>query len=53
MDLTEEIGQVASRAEDQVEHIRNEESTKHALLIPFISAVRPVRSGRGGAGVYC
>jgi len=39
MDLTEEINQVANRAEDQVEHIQNEESTKHALIIPFIKAL--------------
>ena len=39
MDLTEEIDQVASRADDQVEHIQNEESTKHALIIPFIKAL--------------
>jgi hypothetical protein len=39
MDLTEEIDQVANRAEDQVEHIQNEESTKHALVIPFIKAL--------------
>ncbi len=39
MDLKEEIDQVANRAEDQVEHIANEESTKHALVIPFIKAL--------------
>ncbi|MCS4038083.1 hypothetical protein GGQ01_003173, partial [Salinibacter ruber] len=39
MDLTEEIDQVASRAEDQVEHIESEEATKHALIIPFIKAL--------------
>jgi len=39
MDLTEEVDQVASRAEDQVEHIESEEATKHALIIPFIKAL--------------
>ncbi|MCS4087315.1 hypothetical protein GGQ10_002141 [Salinibacter ruber] len=39
MDLTEEIDQVASRAEDQVERIESEEATKHALIIPFIKAL--------------
>jgi len=39
MDLKEEVDQVANRAEDQVGHITNEESTKHALVIPFIKAL--------------
>jgi hypothetical protein len=39
MDLAEEIDQVASRAEDQVERIESEEATKHVLIIPFIKGL--------------
>jgi hypothetical protein len=39
MDFVEKVEQVAERAEDQLDHIRNEESTKHALVIPFIKAL--------------
>lgn len=39
MDFVEKIDQVADRAEDQLDRIRNEESTKQALVIPFIKAL--------------
>lgn len=39
MDFVETIDQVADRAEDQLDRIRNEESTKQALVIPFIKAL--------------
>lgn len=39
MDFIEKVDQVAERAEDQLGHIRNEESTKQALVIPFIKAL--------------
>ncbi len=39
MDFAEKLSQVADRAKDQLDHIENEESTKHALVIPFIKAL--------------
>ncbi len=39
MDFAEKIDNVADRAEDQLDRIRNEESTKQALVIPFIKAL--------------
>jgi hypothetical protein len=39
MDFAEKIDNVADRAGDQLERIRNEESTKQALVIPFIKAL--------------
>lgn len=39
MDFIEKIDQVANRAKDQLDHIQNEESTKQALVIPFIKAL--------------
>jgi len=39
MDFAEKIDQVATRAEDQLNRIHNEESTKQALVIPFIKAL--------------
>jgi len=39
MDFAEKIENVADRAEDQLDHIRNEQSTKQALVIPFIKAL--------------
>ena len=40
MDFVEKLDQIADQADDQLEHIENEESTKHALVIPFVKALR-------------
>lgn len=39
MSFVQQINEVADRAEQQVDKISNEESTKHALIIPFIKAL--------------
>jgi len=39
MDFVEKVDSVADRAEDQLDNIRNEQSTKQALVIPFIKAL--------------
>jgi hypothetical protein len=39
MDFIERIESVADRAEDQLDRIENEQSTKQALIIPFIKAL--------------
>ena len=39
MDFVEKLDQIADQADDQLEHIENEESTKHALVIPFVKAL--------------
>lgn len=39
MSFIQQINEVAERAERQVDKISNEESTKHALVIPFIKAL--------------
>ncbi|WP_211612814.1 type I restriction endonuclease [Halomonas caseinilytica] len=39
MELSEKLSSIARRGEDQIGHIQNEESTKTALVLPFISAL--------------
>lgn len=39
MDFVEEIDQLASRAEEKREHLRTEEATKNALVMPLIRAL--------------
>ncbi|MDD5392424.1 MAG: type I restriction enzyme HsdR N-terminal domain-containing protein [Thiothrix sp.] len=39
MDLIDRIRELASRIEGQREHIRTEEATKNALVMPFLSAL--------------
>lgn len=39
MELSEKLSGIARRGEDQIGHIQNEESTKTALVLPFISAL--------------
>ena len=39
MDFVEKLDQIADQADDQLAHIENEESTKHALVMPFVKAL--------------
>lgn len=39
MDLSEKLYGIARRGEEQVEHIKNEEATKTALVLPFINSL--------------
>lgn len=39
MDFSEKLYGIARRGEEQVEHIKNEEATKTALVLPFISSL--------------
>ena len=39
MDLIDRIKELSSRVPDQVEHIKTEEATKNAFIMPFISAL--------------
>lgn len=39
MDFIEEINSLAARAKNQVDHLETEESTKNALVMPFIKAL--------------
>ncbi|MDN3526338.1 type I restriction enzyme HsdR N-terminal domain-containing protein [Halomonas sabkhae] len=39
MELSEKLHGIACRGEDQVDHIKNEEATKTALVLPFISSL--------------
>lgn len=39
MELSEKLSGIARRGLDQVDHIQNEEATKTALVLPFISAL--------------
>lgn len=39
MDFIEEITSLSSRAKNQIEHLETEESTKTALIMPFIKAL--------------
>ena len=39
MDLIDRIKDIASRIPNQMEHIRTEEATKNAFIMPFISAL--------------
>lgn len=39
MDFIEDISSLASRAQSQIDHLETEESTKNALVMPFIQAL--------------
>ncbi|ALM53146.1 type I restriction endonuclease [Halomonas huangheensis] len=39
MELSEKLSGIARRGQDQVDHIKNEEATKTALVLPFINAL--------------
>ncbi len=39
MELGDKLSGIARRGQDQVNHIKNEESTKTALVMPFIGAL--------------
>lgn len=39
MDLIDQLRSIASRAQKQQEHIKTEEATKNAVIMPFISAL--------------
>jgi predicted type IV restriction endonuclease len=39
MDLIDKIKEIASRIPQQIEHIKTEEATKNAFIMPFISAL--------------
>ncbi|CDG52196.1 restriction endonuclease [Halomonas sp. ATBC28] len=39
MDITQKIAALASRAQEQIDHIVNEEATKNAMVMPFIQSL--------------
>ena len=43
MDFIDELRALAARIPQQLEHLRTEEGTKHALVMPFIIPFLPDR----------